>query len=187
MPRSRTCGWSQISGREYHGRGHCDSRRAPCPHSCPLLGCDQQPEGSSLEVLGLVEIDADEPIAAVIVLDPEDFDAAIAELDARYLAGEAAAHSHTWSVDQRGLRRAQPTRTSPDDARLGQHRPPARDIFCARSTCPHTRAAWNLASDLSISIEAVHRLNNLGAVDHLTWRMGPRKRASTPSGGVISL
>ena len=32
------------------------------------------------------------------MFDLDDFDAAIAELDARYLAGEAAAHAHTWSV-----------------------------------------------------------------------------------------
>ena len=37
-----------------------------------------------------------------IVFDLEDFDAAIAELDARYIAGEAAAHARTWSVDRRG-------------------------------------------------------------------------------------
>ena len=30
--------------------------------------------------------------------DPDDIDAAFEELDARYLAGEAAAHAHTWSV-----------------------------------------------------------------------------------------
>ena len=33
-----------------------------------------------------------------ISFDPDDVDAAFEELDARYLAGEAAAHAHTWSV-----------------------------------------------------------------------------------------
>ena len=37
-------------------------------------------------------------IAAVVVFDVDDIDAAFEELDARYLAGEAAAHAHTWSV-----------------------------------------------------------------------------------------
>ena len=32
------------------------------------------------------------------MFDLDDIDAAFEELDARYLAGEAAAHSHTWSV-----------------------------------------------------------------------------------------
>ena len=36
--------------------------------------------------------------SAIVTFDPDDIDAAFAELDARYLAGEAAAHAHTWSV-----------------------------------------------------------------------------------------
>ena len=49
-------------------------------------------------MLSVVEIDADERIVARVVFDPDDIDAAFEELDARYLAGEAAAHAHTWSV-----------------------------------------------------------------------------------------
>ena len=37
-------------------------------------------------------------IAALITFDSDEFDAAIAELDNRYLAGEAAAHARTWSA-----------------------------------------------------------------------------------------
>ena len=51
----------------------------------------------------IVEIDADERIAAIVVFDVDDFDSAIAELDARYLAGEAAAHARVWSVIMRGF------------------------------------------------------------------------------------
>ena len=32
------------------------------------------------------------------MFDVDDIDAAFEELDTRYLAGEAAAHAHTWSV-----------------------------------------------------------------------------------------
>ena len=32
------------------------------------------------------------------MFDLDDIDAAFEELDARYLAGEAAAHAHTWSI-----------------------------------------------------------------------------------------
>ena len=56
-------------------------------------GRDQRPEAFHTELLRIVEIDADERIAAYVVFDLDDFDAAIAELDARYLAGEAAAHA----------------------------------------------------------------------------------------------
>ena len=35
---------------------------------------------------------------ALVMFDIDDVDAAFAELDARYLAGEAAEYAHTWSV-----------------------------------------------------------------------------------------
>ena len=35
---------------------------------------------------------------ATMNFDPDDIDAAFAELDARYVAGEAAAHARTWSA-----------------------------------------------------------------------------------------
>ena len=50
-----------------------------------------------VELVGLVEIDADERIATLVTFDLDDIDAAIAELDARYLADEAA-HAPIWSV-----------------------------------------------------------------------------------------
>ena len=61
-------------------------------------GSDQGPGAFLTEVFGLVEIDTDERIVAIVSFDLDDIDAAFEELDARYLAGEAAAYSHTWSV-----------------------------------------------------------------------------------------
>ena len=52
----------------------------------------------SWEGLSVVEINSDNQIAAFVIFELDDFDAAIAELDARYLAGEAAPHARTWSV-----------------------------------------------------------------------------------------
>ncbi len=49
------------------------------------------------EVLAVMEM-ADERLVAVVLFDLDDIDAAFEELDARYLAGEAADYSHTWSV-----------------------------------------------------------------------------------------
>ena len=82
--------------------------------------------------LGVVEIDADERIAAGVIFDLEDIDAAFAELDARYLAGEAAAHAHTWSViagAYAAFNRHEIPATTP---RLGEHRPPPSDSVRAR-------------------------------------------------------
>ncbi len=45
-----------------------------------------------------MEINADNRIVARVAFDLDDIDAAFEELDARYLAGEAAAHARTWSV-----------------------------------------------------------------------------------------
>ena len=62
--------------------------------SRPRLG----PSEFRVEFLSVVEIDAENRIVARVVFDLDDIDAAFEELDARYLAGEAAAHAHTWSV-----------------------------------------------------------------------------------------
>ena len=50
------------------------------------------------DVLHIVEVNEDTAITWIIVLDLDDVDAAIAELDSRYLTGEAAAYAHTWSL-----------------------------------------------------------------------------------------
>ena len=59
---------------------------------------DPRPGEFGVEMLGVAEIDSDERFAAHVLFDPDNIDAAFAELDARYLAGEAAAHSQTWSA-----------------------------------------------------------------------------------------
>ena len=88
-------------------------------------GSDQGPGAFLTEVFGLVEIDADERIVAIVSFDLDDIDAAFDELDARYLAGEAAAHAHTWSVivgAYAAINRHELPSTTPDFVR---HRPPA--------------------------------------------------------------
>ena len=50
------------------------------------------------EVLCVSEINAENQIVARVAFDSDDIDAALEELDARYLAGEAAAYAHAWSV-----------------------------------------------------------------------------------------
>ena len=112
-------------------------------------GRDQRPEAFHAEVLGIVEIDADERIAARVVFDPDDIDAAFEELDARYLAGEAAAHAHTWSVIARAYaafnRRELPA-TTPDWVNIDHRRATA---FAPGDLTAYIRATWDLAPDLS--------------------------------------
>jgi DNA-binding SARP family transcriptional activator len=125
---------------------------------------DEEPEAFSTEVLAIGEIDADERGVAVVTFDVDDIEAAFEELDARYLAGEAAPHAHTWSVIARiyaGFNRREPPATTLDSV-FTDHRPlqnlGAVDLVAA------IRSMWDVASDLNVSIEAVHRLSELGAV-----------------------
>ena len=85
------------------------------------------PEKFFTEVLGVAEVNSHNQIAAIVVFDLDDFDGAIAELDARYLAGEAAAHSRTWSVISGSYAAINRHELPADHAGLCQHRPPTRD------------------------------------------------------------
>ncbi|HEY3923974.1 MAG TPA: nuclear transport factor 2 family protein, partial [Acidothermaceae bacterium] len=125
---------------------------------------DQRPEAFFVEILAVLEIDTYNRSAAAVVFDPDDIDAALAELDARYLAGEATAHAHTWSLVTRAYaafnRREFPS-TTPDSV-LIDHRP--LQTLGAVDLVTSARSIFDIAPDLSSHIEAVHRLGELGAV-----------------------
>ncbi len=59
---------------------------------------DASPDAFQTEMLHVIEIDGDDLITGAAIFDLDDLIAAFQELEARYLAGEAAAHAHTWSV-----------------------------------------------------------------------------------------
>jgi hypothetical protein len=117
-----------------------------------------------VEQLIIAEVDTDDRIAAHIVFDPDDIDAALEELDARYLAGEAAAHSRTWSLVAQtyaALNRHELPPTSPDWVNVDHRRAVA---FEPGDAIAYIRASWEPTPDLTLHIEAVHRLSSLGAV-----------------------
>nr|WP_264032820.1 BTAD domain-containing putative transcriptional regulator [Mycolicibacterium alvei] len=122
------------------------------------------PEEFGLDLLHVIEIDADSRVAATVTFDPDDFDAAIAELDARYLAGETGAHARAWSVIARALaafnKREMPDFT-PDWVTIDHRR--ARG-FAPGDLAAYIRATWDLAPDVSIYAESVLCLGSLGAV-----------------------
>ncbi len=99
------------------------------------------------------------------MFDPDDIDAAFEELDARYLAGEAAAHARTWSAVTQSLRRDSTAHelppATPDWVNIDHRRGPT---FAPGEFVEYLRAAWDLAQGRRIYIDAVHRLNDLGAV-----------------------
>ncbi len=138
-------------------------------------------------MLSIAEIDADERIAALVTFDPDDIDAAFAELDARYLAGEAAAHSHTWSVISQAYaalnRRALPA-TTPDWANV-DHR--HFGTIEPNALTPNIRAFWDITSEARIDVATVHRLTNLGAVVAHATHATSQEGVEVESGEIIIL
>ncbi len=129
-----------------------------------IFGRGQESEAFRLEFLSVVEINVDEQLAAHVGLELDDFEAAIAELDARFLAGEAAAHAQTWSVITAAfaaLNRHEPFATTPDWIHI-DHRPLA--MFEARDLPAYLRATFEVTPDINMYIEAVHQLTDVGTV-----------------------
>ena len=127
-------------------------------------GRDERPEAFHTDVLNIVEIDAAGKFTAYITLDPEDFDAAITELDARYLDGEAAPHRRTWTVIAEAYARINrrelvATARTASISTIGGSRRSKR-----RSYCIHPSGVADPLDDFRTYIEAVHRLSDLGAV-----------------------
>ena len=82
-----------------------------------------------------------------IAFDLDDIDAAFEELDARYLAGEAAAHAHTWSVIARSyaaFNRHELPATTPDFKNIDHRR--ARSIRAGDMTA-YIHATWDITPD----------------------------------------
>ena len=139
------------------------------------------------DVVGIVEIDADNRLVAAVHFDSDDIDAAFAELEARYLAGEAAAHSHTWSVISQAYaalnRRALPA-TTPDWANV-DHR--HFGTIEPNALTPNIRAFWDITSEARIDVATVHRLTNLGAVVAHATHATSQEGVEVESGEIIIL
>ena len=127
-------------------------------------GRDQRPEQFHVEVLDVIEINADERIAARVVFDPDDFDAAFDELDARYLAGEASDHAHTWSLIAgafAAINRHELPELTPDWVNIDHRRGAA---FATGDMTAYLHDLLDDTPDINVYVEVVHRLSNLGAV-----------------------
>ncbi len=129
---------------------------------------DQRHDLLDTEVIGIIEVDADERLARRVVFDTDDIEGAFTELEARYLAGEAAAYAPTWSAVLESF------------SALNRHELPSAPLGLVAidhrqgpSIAPDElmkflRAGWNLTPDFHMCIEAVHHLSNLGAVITVT-------------------
>ena len=128
---------------------------------------DGQPGSFYVDVLNVIEINSDERITALVGFEPDDLQAALAELDRRYVAGEAAAHADVWSIVAAGmaaLNRRDLPQTTNDWANVDHRRVALMetdDIYAVLG------AMWDSTSELNNFIAAVHRLSDLGAL--VTW------------------
>lgn len=132
---------------------------------------EAQPGAFYVENIAIAEIDADGSVTAQVVFDVDDLDAAFQELDKRYIAGEAAAHAHTWSVIKDGyaaLNRHEIPPTTPDWVNIDHRR--GGSAFPPGELATYVRSSWVDSPQNRIHVEAVHRLNDLGAVVTSTTR-----------------
>jgi hypothetical protein len=119
---------------------------------------------SGSKVLCVSEINAENRLVARVAFDSDDVDAAFAELDARYLAGEAAAHSHTWTAltqVQAAYNRHEFLPTTEDWVNIDHRRGRA---FAPGDMIGYIRATYDVTPNVKGHIEAVHRLTSHGAV-----------------------
>ncbi|MBV9723271.1 MAG: hypothetical protein JO082_15320, partial [Mycobacterium sp.] len=127
-------------------------------------GLDQQPQAFLADALCIVETNIDDRLVAFVAFDHDDVDAGFAELDSRYLAGEAAAYSETWLAlmqVQNAYNKHEVPPTTEDCVAVDHRRGRA---FAPGDLLPYLHATWNVVPDLRGGIEAVHRLTKLGAV-----------------------
>ena len=124
----------------------------------------RDPDTIQNDAFNLIEVDADERLASIVVLDLDDVDGAFGELDRRYLAGEAAPYAKTWSVVASGyiaLNRHEIPVTTADFANVDHRRGTAH---APGALIDYVRAGWDLGQTIHTHIEVVHRLSTLGAV-----------------------
>jgi hypothetical protein len=129
-----------------------------------VSGGDQRPDAFGVELLNITEIDTVNRISAGVLFDLNDINAAFVELDARYLAGEAASHSQTWSVIAQGYaaaNRGELAATVPDLVNIDN-----RQLAMIESgeLVPYLRDTFDELANFSTYVEAVHRLTDLGVV-----------------------
>jgi hypothetical protein len=154
--------------------GHLALRRAR------YTGRDQRPEAFHIDVLRIVEIDADARIVAHVMFDPDDIDAAFEELDARYLAGEAAPYVRVWQSTIDVLGEANRHEAGPILGSLTyvDHR---RVSFGSGDFGRAVEELWALVPDARYRVTEVHALDAHGTVASLVMK------GTSTDGGAVEL
>ncbi len=140
-----------------------------------------------VEILILVEIDEEDRIERVIVFDAEDLDAAFAELEERYLAGEGAAQSDlirreaaaVQALNERDWERL--SNLFLPDARVVDHTPVGRGDMSVDEWIASHDALVDLTEELCCRVVAMHAVT-----DHLV-HSEPHNRGVSRDGGEIDV
>jgi hypothetical protein len=127
---------------------------------------DVGPNRFGTDVLHVVEVDGTGRMTALVMFQPEEQDAAYAELDARYLAGEAAPYAEAWreivdgidAVNRRDL-------SSLDEHSVIDHSP---QWMPTGTVSASIGLLVELVPDLVVRTIEVHRLDDHGAVMTVT-------------------
>jgi hypothetical protein len=131
--------------------------------SASYSGSDHGAKPFRTEMLSVVETDAEGMLAAQVIFDRDDMDAAFDELEARYLAGDAADYTDLWSEitqSYAAMNRHEIPATMADWVTI-DHR--VRESFEGGELTAYAHSAWELIPDVTIRIETVHRLTDFGA------------------------
>ncbi len=139
-----------------------------------------------VDLLVLNEIDERGVCQTTVIFDVDDLDAAFAELDARYLAGEAAPHAdmyRTWlrSIDLTNARDWDGVRAIwSDDLVVVDHRPGSFGVVEGRDAYQRLmQALHDLTPDIIVQLVAVHQLDAHGCVALA------RNTGTTVDGGAV--
>jgi class 3 adenylate cyclase/tetratricopeptide (TPR) repeat protein/ketosteroid isomerase-like protein len=143
-------------------------------------GADGDRGPSEIELLRLLEMDGGGEPPAAVAFDPDDLDAAYAELDARYAAGEAAPYARIWetylrvgpAVDARDWQRLASV-FAPDfvmeDHRVLGFLPCSRDVYVAS-----VRALLDLRPDTRFRVDHALALDERRSLTVMRWEGAER-------------
>src|SRR5262249_42810753 len=139
-------------------------------------GSDGHVGPSEIEYLSIIEVDDRGDHVAVVMFDPDDLDAAYAELDERYAAGEAAPYAAAWQTYLRLWRALaaqdweQLVATFAPDFVIEDHRPVglftsfSRDEWVASA-----RALFDLRPDTTVRLAHVLAIDDCRALTVGWW------------------
>ena len=126
-------------------------------------------EGFEIEVLAVSEVGPDGRIVSGVAFDPEELDAAYAELDDRYLAGEAAPYAEVWRpivafIRAHALRDWSAFRSLADNLVLTDHRPASLGRMNAEDMIQSQESLVELVPDFRFRVVAVDGLSKTAAL-----------------------